>query len=192
MVELQTINLALRPCRSSDCADYIALERDPEVMRFLNGGRAVDQEQSDPDAKFLMPRGTEPYVWTTRRKTDDNFVGWFCLWPESDKVGELGYRLCRQHWDQGFATEGVKALINWGFTHGGYDRIFASTMTVNLASRRVLEKVGMAYLRTVHINWPHPFPGSEEGEVEYEVLQSSCTRHELDLGEYETPGKPSK
>jgi RimJ/RimL family protein N-acetyltransferase len=169
---LQTVNLTLRPCCSSDRADFIALERDTEVMRFLNGGKAVDQEQSDPDAMFLMPRGTEPYVWTARHKTNDSFVGWFCLWPASETVGELGYRLSRQHWGQGFATEGTAALINWGFCHGGYDRIFASTLVGNHASRRVLEKIGMHYARRVDFNWPQPFPGSEEGEVEYVVMRT--------------------
>jgi RimJ/RimL family protein N-acetyltransferase len=175
MVELQTINLTLRPCAPRDRADLIALERDPEVMRFLNGGHAVNLEQADPEATFLMPRGTEPYVWTARCKTNDSFVGWFCLWSESATVGELGYRLSRQHWGQGFATEGSAALISWGFANGGYDRIFASTLAGNHASRRVLEKIGMHYVRHVHINWPQPFPGSEEGEVEYVVMRTEWT-----------------
>jgi RimJ/RimL family protein N-acetyltransferase len=148
------------------------LERDPEVMRFLNGGQIVDQEQSDPNTTFLMPRGTEPYVWTARRITNDSFVGWFCLWPESETVGELGYRLSRQHWGQGFATEGTAALLKWGFAGGGYERIFASTLVSNDASRHVLEKIGMHYVRHVYIDWPQPFAGSEDGEVEYELLLS--------------------
>jgi RimJ/RimL family protein N-acetyltransferase len=123
-----------------------------------------------------MPEGTEPYVWTARHKTSSNFVGWFCLWPESETVGELGYRLTRLAWGKGFATEGTKVLINWGFTKGGYERIFASTMTINHASRRVLEKIGMTYLRTIQIDWPDPFPETEEGEVEYEVKRSGWER----------------
>ena len=172
MALLQTPNLTLSPCRPTDRADFITLERDPEVMRFLNGGHPVDREQNKSDETFLMPEGTEPYVWTARHKTNNSFVGWFCLWPESDKVGELGYRLSRQTWGKGFATEGITALINWGFSHGGYDRIFASTLAGNHASRRVLEKIGMRYTRHVHINWPQPFAGSEDGEVEYEIMRT--------------------
>jgi hypothetical protein len=44
-------------------------------------------------------------------------------------------------------------------------------MTVNLASRRVLEKIGLNYMRTVHVNWPDRFPGIEEGEVQYELMR---------------------
>ena len=109
---LQTMRLTLSPCSPADRADFMDLERDPEVMRFLNGGHALDHEQSDPDATFLMPRGTEPDVWTARRTANGAFVGWFCLSPESEKVAELGYRLRRMDWGQGLASEGASALIN--------------------------------------------------------------------------------
>jgi RimJ/RimL family protein N-acetyltransferase len=168
----QTTQLTLRPCCPSDRADFIDLEVDPDVMRFLNGGQVVYREESDPDATFLMPRGTEPYVWTARRTTNGAFVGWFCLWPESERVAELGYRLRRMDWGQGLASEGASVLVNWGFRSGRYDKIFASTMAVNHASRRVLEKIGLKYARKIHVDWPDPFPGSEDGEVEYELMRS--------------------
>jgi len=171
MAVLQTTRLTLSPCCPSDRADFIDLELDPEVMRFLNGGHAVDHEQIDPNATFLMPRGTEPYVWTARRTTNGAFVGWFSLRPESETLAELGYRLRRMDWGQGLASEGASALINWGFRNGGYDRIFACAMTVNHASRRVLEKIGLNYVRTVQVDWPDRFPGIEEGEVQYELLR---------------------
>jgi RimJ/RimL family protein N-acetyltransferase len=169
---LQTMRLTLSPCCPGDCADFMDLERDPEVMRFLNGGHALDHALSYPDATFLMPRGTEPDVWTARRTANDAFVGWFCLSPESGKVAELGYRLRRMDWGQGLASEGASALVNWGFRSGGYDKIFACTMAVNHASRRVLEKIGLNYARTIHVDWPDRFPGIEEGEVQYELLRS--------------------
>jgi RimJ/RimL family protein N-acetyltransferase len=173
---LQTKSLTLTLCKPGDHEDIIALERDPEVMRYLNGGHPVDRAVINPNQTFLMPEGNEPYIWTARDKTNSSFVGWFCLWPESESVAELGYRLNRQAWGQGFATEGTSALINWGFTEANYERIFASTMTTNQPSRRVLEKIGMTYVRTVQIDWPEPFPGTEEGEVEYEILHLARLR----------------
>jgi RimJ/RimL family protein N-acetyltransferase len=169
---LKTANLTLSPCTPRDCADFMALERDPEVMRYLNGGFAVDPALIQADATFLMPRGTEDYVWTARQFKKDAFVGWFCLWPESDKVAKLGYRLRRAEWGQGLASEGASALVDWGFTSGGFDKIVASTMAVNLGSRRVMEKIGMTYARTVYDEWPVPISGNEQGEVKYEVLRS--------------------
>jgi hypothetical protein len=76
---LQTMQLTLGPCCPSDRADFIDLELDSEVMRFLNGGHAVDPEHSPREATFLMPRGTETYVWTACRRANGAFVGWFCL-----------------------------------------------------------------------------------------------------------------
>ena len=173
MTVLQTRTLTLRPCCPSDAADFIALERDPQVMRYLNGGQAVDRKLGDPDAPFLMPRGTEPHVWTARRTTNSAFVGWFCLWPDGGRVAELGYRLRRAEWGQGLASEGAAALVASGFRSGDYDKIFASTMAVNHASRRVMEKIGFSYARTIYADLTDSFPGCEQGEVEYEVMREA-------------------
>jgi RimJ/RimL family protein N-acetyltransferase len=174
MSVLQTTRLTLSPCCPSDAADFIDLELDPEVMRYLNGGHAVDHEHIDPNATFLMPRGTEPDVWTARRITNGAFVGWFCLSPESETLAELGYRLCRMEWGQGLASEGASALINWGFGSAGYDKIVACTMAVNHGSRRVMEKIGMGHARTVPFDDAH-FPGTEHGKVWYELTRSEWT-----------------
>ena len=111
-------------------------------------------------------------MWTARRTAGGAFVGWFCLWPEDKTVAELGYRLRRMDWGQGLASEGASALVDWGFGNGGYDRIVATTMAVNQASRRVMEKIGLRYTRTVFADWPEPCPGSEYGEVWYELMRS--------------------
>lgn len=177
MAILQTPNLMLSPCNPGDAADFIDLERDPDVMHFLNGG-AVDLENIDPNqATFLMPRGTETYVWTARRKENGKFVGWFCLFPESDRLAEIGYRLRRQDWGQGFATEGAVSLVNWGLNIVGYDKVVASTMAVNKGSRRVMEKIGMKHTRTVPLNAGN-LASSEHDEVWYEVTRAEWADNE--------------
>ena len=182
---LQTGKLTLSPCRPSDRADFMELERDPEVMRFLNGGHAIDQEQSYRDAQFLMPTGTEPYVWTSRRTTNGAFVGWFCLSPEGGKVAELGYRLRRMDWGQGLASEGASALINWGFRCGGYDKIFACTMAVHHASRRVLEKIGLNYVALSTSTGPIAFPALRTAK-----FSTSCCDRNGTAANY--PSMPSR
>lgn len=171
MAVLQTMRLTLAPCCPEDAADFIALELDADVMRYLNGG-PVDHALADPDGPFLMPRGTEPHVWTARRKGTLDFVGWFCLWPESAALAELGYRLRRSAWGQGLASEGAAALIDWGFDTCGYEKITSTTMTANTGSRRVMEKIGMRHMRTVPFTSGDPIPGSEQGEVWYEVTRA--------------------
>ncbi len=178
MSVLQTKALTLRPCSPSDRADFIALELDPEVMLFLNGG-AVDHATTNPEAvTFLMPRGAEPYVWTARRTFSGAFVGWFCLFPETDALAEIGYRLRRDDWGQGLASEGAAALVDWGFRSAGYDRVIACTMAVNTASRRVMEKIGMKHVRTDFPTFTAPIPGAEKGEVWYELRRLNWTAYE--------------
>jgi RimJ/RimL family protein N-acetyltransferase len=163
----ETRRLSLRRVQERDRADLVALEQDPEVMRFLNGGRPTPAEGGPAD--FLMPRGSEPDVWVAFEKPAGGFVGWFILHLTEPGVGELGYRLRREVRGRGIATEGAAGLIAKGFVEMGIERITASAMAVNEGSRRVMEKIGMRHVRTVFPEWPNPLPGSEKGEVEYQI-----------------------
>ena len=91
--------------------------------------------------------------------------------PAGERVYELGYRLRRQHWSQGFATEGSRLLIDLAFTELDAERVCANTMTVNERSRRVMEKCGLRYARTYHLDWDEPIEGAELGDVEYELVR---------------------
>ena len=161
--------MVLSPCSPFDRQDFIALEQDPDVMFYLNGGSAVDPDLVDETSTFLQPRGQEEYVWTARSTMNNDFIGWFCLWPDGERVAELGYRLRRSKWGQGFATEGASALLNWAFDANLYDKVVATTLTVNQGSRRVMEKIGLCYSHTVPVPAPDIFPGCEQGEVWYEI-----------------------
>ena len=79
--------------------------------------------------------------------------------------------MLRRHWRQGLASEGARELIRYGFADLGLTRIFAETMAVNTASRATMAAVGMAYVRTFHLDWDEPLPGAELGEVEYAITR---------------------
>lgn len=170
MRDLDTARLRLRLVTPADRADLRALEADPDVMRHLNGGRPVP-EDGDPAGTFVCPRGGEPDVWVAHERATGAFVGWFMLraHDEDGPAAILGYRLRRACWGRGLATEGVRALVEAGLGTLGYRRIRGETMAVNTASRRVMEKAGLRLAATYHVDWPDPLPGSELGEVVYEV-----------------------
>ena len=174
---LNTTRLTLRPVMPADCADLLALEADPEVMRFLNGGQPVPEE-GVPGGDFLTPRGTEPEVLAAHERSSGEFIGWFALFDDGliggIKSAELGYRLRRKAWGKGLGSEGALALIAEAFDHLGFDRIRAQTMTANLGSRRVLEKVGFRQVETVFPVYPRPFAGCEQGEVVYELRRGAA------------------
>ncbi len=112
--------------------------------------------------------------WAAIEKSSGAFLGWFHFRPlrgSATDDPELGYRLSRASWGMGYATEGSLALLHKGFTELGIDRVWAATMTVNTGSRRVMEKIGMRFVRTFHENWPDAIPGSEQGEVEYAITR---------------------
>ena len=83
-------------------------------------------------------------VWPAQERSSGRFVGWFCLKyvPKSVEV-EVGYRLLPDAWCQGYATEGTRALLRYGFDDLGLDRIIGITHPDNLASQRVLLKAGL-------------------------------------------------
>ncbi len=162
----------MRPVTPGDRAELVALEADPEVMRFLNGGKPVPEE-GVVDGDFLTPRGSEPEVMAARIGATGDFLGWFALfddgWVDGMKTGELGYRLRREHWGQGYATEGVLAIVASAFESMGFDRLRAQTMTINQGSRRVLEKAGFRHMETHFPPSPTAVPGDDQSEALYEI-----------------------
>jgi len=167
----ETARLSLSLVRVADRAHLVALERDPEVMRFLNGGRHTPDDGAKEGTGLLTPRGGENDVWAAVETRSGAFVGWFSLRHVGDRVGELGFRLRRDAWGRGFASEGAIALVAMGFADQDLARIAATTMAVNSASRRVMEKTGLTHVRTIYPSWRNPLPGSELGEVEYEITR---------------------
>jgi RimJ/RimL family protein N-acetyltransferase len=176
---LVTERLALRPFTSADVDALVELDGDPEVTRFINGGRPTSRQAVLAEQ---LPKLTHPFPclgggvgsWAARERDTGRFVGWFGLRPLDDHspaVAELGYRLCRDAWGAGYATEGSRALIDKGFTELGVERITANTMTVNARSRAVLEKAGLSFVRTYFADWPEVIEGSESGDVEYELTR---------------------
>ncbi|GIH17648.1 GNAT family N-acetyltransferase [Rugosimonospora africana] len=170
---LTTERLILRDLAETDLDDLVALDNDPEVMRYLNGGKPVPREELRDTILPKLLRGYQRYgdrpgYWAAETRAGRQFLGWFALTPtDRPDEAELGYRLRRSAWGAGYGTEGSKALIRKGFTELGLTRVIAQTMAVNAASRRVMEKSGLIYARTFHETWDDPLPGTELGEVEY-------------------------
>ncbi|MFJ8688549.1 GNAT family N-acetyltransferase [Micromonospora wenchangensis] len=175
-VLLTTARLRLRRFTGDDVPRLVELDGDPEVMRFLTGGRptppATVRDEQLP--RILAGYDRHPGLgrWAAEDTVDGTFLGWFALDPSDDGTGpELGYRLRRPAWGRGLATEGARALVDHAFTIPEVHRVWAQTMTVNVRSRAVLAKAGLRYVRTFHLDWPDPIAGTEHGEVEYELLR---------------------
>ena len=175
---LETPRLILRQFAEADVDNLFDLNSDPEVMRYLTGGsptpRDEIRDQIIPFHLGVYNRLDRLGTWAAESRATGEFLGWFHFRPghESDLSNiDLGYRLRRSAWHKGYATEGSRALIDRGFTDLGVQRVFARTMTVNAASRHVLEKCGLTLVRTFPYEWPFEIEGSEHGEVEYALTK---------------------
>jgi ribosomal-protein-alanine N-acetyltransferase len=153
--EVETARLHLRPLEPRDLDDYYErIFADPEVMRTLSG-KPVPREAFDARIPQMMlgpweERGFGP--WIAVHREDGQVIG-HCgvrYWDELGGV-EVFYALARPYWGRGLATEGARASLRFGFEHLGIERIVAATRVDNLASRRVLEKIGMTFERTLKI-----------------------------------------
>lgn len=150
---LQTERLILRQFTSADIDHIFALDNDPDVMRYLNGGlpteRSIIENEILPG--FLHYDEAEPSFgfWAVEHKETGDFLGWISLRP-TDKTGieaVLGYRFRKAAWGKGYATEGCRALIDHCFVATDLQRVVATTYEENLASQRVMEKLGMTLVR---------------------------------------------
>jgi RimJ/RimL family protein N-acetyltransferase len=149
----ETARLLLRPRLLSDTDDCLAMDQDPAVTRFVTG------PWSNPAAHraLIETRTLGPWppgmgYWTIRLREDAaTFVGWLLLIP-ADAVGpeiEIGWRLRRQFWGSGFATEAAQALLVHAFDALRASEVVADIAPGNVGSRRVAEKIGLKRKGTV-------------------------------------------
>jgi RimJ/RimL family protein N-acetyltransferase len=175
-IVLETSRLKLRRFTEDDVDNLFELNNDPEVMRYLTGGkptpREVIRDEIIPYHLDFYQRDGQSGTWAAQQRSSGDFLGWFHFRPGHGEGMELGYRLRRASWNKGYATEGSRALVEKGFTDLSVPRVFGLTMTVNTASRRVLEKSGLGLVRTFPYEGSDPIEGHEHGEVEYALTRS--------------------
>jgi RimJ/RimL family protein N-acetyltransferase len=149
---LQTLRLDLRDFVAADFDDLYRLDSDPRVMKYIAGGKPASRV-AVLQALARIARYPVFYpdlgVWRASRRDTGAFIGWFSLkYAGKSPDIEVGYRLRPQAWGQGFATEGARALVDYGFDDLDLDRIIGVIHPGNKASRRVLMKAGM-----VDVGW---------------------------------------
>lgn len=174
---LTTERLVLDPLTLDHTEALVALDSDPEVLRFIFG-RALTREEV---VETWMPKRTRPDAdarglgyWVGHDVTG-TFLGWWCLAVDDADRGaaELGYRLRHDAWGRGYASEGSRVLLEHAFVTLGLDRVWAETMAVNAGSRGVLTKLGLRHVHTEVREWDDPLPGADHGEVTYELDRAS-------------------
>jgi RimJ/RimL family protein N-acetyltransferase len=181
--------MALRHMTGADLDWLARLHGDRRVMRYIDDGEPVPRAEVAAQTLPAMLRGYDELppglgYFAAVDRASGQPIGWLGLRPPTSTglrpqsstgpgtaggEAELGYRLLPEIWGLGYATEGARALIGHAFTELDLARVVATTMTLNLASRRVLEKAGLSLVRTFLAAWPGYIEGAEHGDVEYAV-----------------------
>lgn len=172
---LPTDRLTLVPLHDEHLDLEFELDSDPEVMRYLTGRARTRDEVVTAHGLRMAAADPVPGLGFWIGFAGELFVGWWLLKPPGriegepvDGQAELGYRLLRRHWRQGFASEGSRELLRHAFEDLGLQRVFARTMTVNAASRATMASVGMQYVGAFAVDDDGP-EGAELGGVEYAI-----------------------
>lgn len=154
-ITLETRRLVLRPLGRGDLADLVALDQDPEVMRYVGSPAGVKSpaetaRRAHTRIEESLRGDHEPLgFWRVEGRDDGIFLGVAALLrmpegPAGPPGGdvEVAYRLARSAWGRGIATEAAEALIAHGLRTLGLPRLVAVTYPENRASQRVLDKLG--------------------------------------------------
>jgi RimJ/RimL family protein N-acetyltransferase len=150
VTDLRTQRLVLRQWRDEDLEPFAMLNADPEVMRHFPA--TMTREESDALAQQQRGRIAERGwgLWALEVVDGASFVGFVGLAePRFDAhftpAVEVGWRLAREHWGYGYATEAARTALAYGFDDLGLDEIVSFTTVANARSRRVMERLDMTH-----------------------------------------------
>jgi [ribosomal protein S5]-alanine N-acetyltransferase len=146
---LETPRLILREWQESDYAPFIRLNADPEVMEYFAAVRTAEETMAQIGRIVANMKKLGYGFFAVERKDNGQFIGftgltnapfesWFtpCV--------EIGWRLSRENWGYGFATEAAKACLDYGFDRLALTEIYSFTSIHNTRSEQVMKKIGMA------------------------------------------------
>ena len=148
--ELRTTRLWMRRWRAEDREPFAWLNADPQVMEYFPA--LLSREESDERVERIEAHFQQHGfgLWAVELTEMESFVGFIGLsilrtnLPCAPGV-EIGWRLAAEHWGQGYATEGARAALDFGFGPLQLEQIVSFTVPANARSRRVMEKIGMKH-----------------------------------------------
>jgi RimJ/RimL family protein N-acetyltransferase len=148
MEAVRTERLALRDLKESDWEAVHSYASDPEVVRYMDWGPNTKEDTENFIQRAIANQREQPrrnYTLAIVLKVEDTLIGGCGIHVSNpdNREGWLGYCLNRHFWRRGYATETARGLLEFGFTLLNLHRIFATCDPANIASARVLEKIGM-------------------------------------------------
>ncbi|MBX9860438.1 MAG: GNAT family N-acetyltransferase [Sphingomonas sp.] len=154
---IETERLIIRPWRERDRAPYFALNADPEVRRYLGPAQCRAESDAALDRQEAAQAAHGHCFWALDRRGDGALIGFCGLLsgkaPIEGKV-EIGWRLGRAYWQQGYAREAAEACLAWGWANLSAPAIYAITVPANTASWGLMERLGMQRVPDGDFDYP--------------------------------------
>ncbi|CAM0117449.1 GNAT family N-acetyltransferase [Rhabdochlamydiaceae symbiont of Dictyostelium giganteum] len=160
---IQTNRLILRPWKESDLLPFAQLNSDPKVMEYFP--KLLTTEESDALAYRIIHNIQQKGwgFWAVSLRETDTFIGFTGLnevnftapFTAKKPTIEIGWRLSFSHWGKGYATEGAKAALEYGFCTLHLKEIASFTTLQNQRSRHVMEKIGMVHYEELDFDHPN-------------------------------------
>ncbi len=152
-MRLETRHLVIRSFAAGDVTEYAALVADPEVMKYIGDGLAVDEAQARAYVEECIENertlGFARYALELRSANE--FIG-ICGFALIDDYVDFGYRIARRYWGNGYVSEAAQATIKYGFERLGFESIVAIAYSENKGSIRVIKKLGFEFERPDTLN----------------------------------------
>ena len=153
---IETERLILRELLPTDDAGMFELDSDPEVHRYLGNKPLQNIEQGREIIAFIRRQYIDYGIgrWAVIEKATGDFMGWSGLKFFDTSVNnhtgfyDIGYRLIKQYWGRGYATESALAVLNYGFTILNLPVIYGMADVKNTASNNTLRKIGLGFVET--------------------------------------------
>lgn len=146
--EIRTPRLFLRQWREADRQPCAAINADPDVMRFFPSTQTAESSSRSVDtwAEEIEQRGWSN--WAVEVTESGRFAGFIGLTVPRRALPfmpcvEVGYRLAKEHWGHGFASEGARAALDFAFERLHLQEVVSFTALLNLPSQAVMKRIGM-------------------------------------------------
>lgn len=174
-IELRTDRLRLHRWTDADRAAFAVLNADPVVMEHFPSMLTVEQSNAFVDRAEASFEEQGVGLWAVEVIETSAFAGYVGLWPATFEAHftpamEIGWRLAKEFWGNGYATEGARAVLADGFERIGLEEIVSFAASVNEPSWRVMERIGMTHDPADDFDHPTLEPGHRlERHVLYRI-----------------------
>jgi ribosomal-protein-alanine N-acetyltransferase len=153
MIYLETSRLQLRDWKETDLDPFRRLNADEKVMTYFP--KTLSSEETNAFYKSIISEIKECGfgLYAVEKKENKEFIGFIGFHRATFEADftpciEIGWRLKKEAWGKGYATEGATACLQYGFTELNFSDVYSFTADVNKPSKNVMGKIGMNFIKT--------------------------------------------